>query len=89
MEGEEQPAEGGKKQYHKQEQDENSFYFKYYYGPRPKYTRVAVTKDTEIPAILPKDQRKKRPDQVAFDKVLQQLDLQSEELRNKMVFLIK
>jgi hypothetical protein len=45
-----------------QEVDENSYYYKYFYGARPKLEKVAVTIDSEVPAIIPKEQRKKPAD---------------------------
>jgi hypothetical protein len=33
-----------------------------------------VTKDTEVPSIIPKEQRKKNPDKKDFDKTMQGLD---------------
>lgn len=53
----------------KNERDENSWYYKYYYAPRPVVEKnVKVTMETEIPPIIPREQRKKNPDQQEYDK---------------------
>ena len=53
---------------HRQEHDENSYYYKYYYGQRPVIDRnVKVTIETVLPEIIPKEQRKKNPDQKEFE----------------------
>jgi len=44
-----------------------------------------VTVETEVPPIIPKDQRKRAPDQNEFDKKMKELDYQIETLRNKIV----
>jgi hypothetical protein len=64
--------------------DENSAYYKYFYGVRPKHERVKVTAETEVPATIPKEQRKRNPDKKEFDNKLKLIDVQIEELRNKM-----
>lgn len=69
----------------KQEIDENTYYFKYYYAPRPKFERVVITAETEVPPVVPRDQRKKQPDQNDFDKKMREVDNQIDTLRNKIV----
>lgn len=64
--------------------DENTYYYKYYYGARPKHERTQVTADTEIPALPAKEERKKQPDQADFDKKMRDLDNQIDHLRNKI-----
>jgi hypothetical protein len=44
-----------------------------------------VTVDTEVPTIVPKEQRKKAADQAQFDKDMREVDNQIEHLRNKIV----
>ena len=51
----------------------------------PKLERVTVTKDTEIPVVIAKDQRKKNPDQKEFEKTMNDLDATINNLRDKMV----
>ena len=68
-----------------QEIDENSFYYKYFYGARPKIERVQVTLDTEVPPTIPKEERKKPADQAQFDKDMREVDNQIDSLRNKIV----
>ena len=46
---------------------------------------MTVTKDTEIPALIPKDQRKKNPDQKEFDKQMNDMDSQINNLKEKVV----
>lgn len=69
----------------KKEIDENTYYYKYFYAPRPKFERVEVTTETEVPAIVPKEQRKKQPDQNDFDKKMKEVDNQIDHLKNKIV----
>ena len=52
----------------RKEEDKDSYYYKYYYEQRPRPERVKVTMDTEIPAQIPKDQRKKEPSKKDFEK---------------------
>ena len=40
--------------------------YKFHYGEREKFERVEVTLETEIPEPIPKDQRKKNPDEKEF-----------------------
>ena len=68
-----------------QEIDENSYYYKYFYGARPKHERVTVTVESEVPATIPKEQRKKPADQVQFDKDMREVDSNIDHLRNKIV----
>lgn len=51
----------------------------------PKFEKVIVTKDTEIPALIPKDQRKKNPDQKEYEKVVNELDSTINNLKEKIV----
>lgn len=65
--------------------DENTWYFKYFYADRPKQERFEVTADTEVPPIIPKESRKKLPDQKDFDKKMKDLDTKIENFRDKIV----
>ena len=44
-----------------------------------------MTMDTEIPPIIPKDQRKKQPEKNDFEKKMNELDNQINNLRTKIV----
>lgn len=72
----------------KKEQDQNSYYYKYHYKTFPKLERVQVTKDTEVPPLIPKDQRKKNPDPKEFDKTMNDLDHQINILKDKVVCIL-
>lgn len=67
------------------EVDENTYYYKYNYGPRPKNEKIEVTMETEVPAIIAKDQRKKQPNRPDFEKKMKEFDDQIENLRQKIV----
>lgn len=43
--------------------------------------------ETEVPAVIPKEQRKQAPNQQNFDKAMKDLDSQIENLRAKIVSL--
>jgi hypothetical protein len=61
-EGEGEKSKSNYSNRQQQEVDENSYYYKYFYGARPKLEKVAVTIDSEVPATIPKEQRKKPAD---------------------------
>lgn len=44
-----------------------------------------MTADTEVPVIIPKEERKKQPDQNEYEKKMRDFDAQAENLRNKIV----
>ena len=44
-----------------------------------------MTADTEVPSIIPKESRKKLPDQKDFDKKMKELDTKIENFREKIV----
>lgn len=69
----------------KQDLDENTWYYKYFYAPRPKKEKILVTAETEIPPVLPKDQRQKLPDKASFDQKMKDIDAQVEEMRQNIV----
>jgi len=46
--------------------------------------KVEITLETELPAIIPKEQRKKNPDEKAFESQMKTLDNQIDDCRNKM-----
>lgn len=54
------------------------------YGPRPKHERADVTAETEIPPLPAKENRKKQPEKKDFDNKMKALDVQIEELRQKI-----
>lgn len=85
--GEEAAAvETDKKDYRKPI-DENSYYYRYFYDPRPKHERLEVTADTIVPPIVAKDARKKLPDQKDFDKKMKDLDTKIDTYKEKIVSL--
>ena len=43
-----------------------------------------ITIDIEVPTIVPKDERKRNPDKVDFDKKMRDLDTKIEGFREKM-----
>jgi len=43
-----------------------------------------VTAETEVPATIAKESRKKNPDKKEFDNKMKMLDVQIEDLKNKM-----
>ena len=47
-----------------------------------------MTKDTEIPALPPKDQRKKNPEKKDFEKTMGDLDAQINALKDKIVSIV-
>jgi hypothetical protein len=80
-------AEGTKKEgaYQRKPIDENTWYYRYFYEARPKHDRTEVTQDTIVPPTVPKDARKKLPDQKDFDKKMKDLDTKIESLKEKIV----
>ena len=84
--GEKRQNKGGyqRREREYKEEDKESNYYKYFYGPRPKIERVNVTGETEVPAIIPKEQRKRMPDKMEFEKQMKDLDTQIETLRQKI-----
>jgi len=86
-EGGEDRKEGeGKKE--RKEQDKDSWVYKFHYMERPKYERFEVTLETEVPAPIPKEQRKRQPDRTEFDNKMRGLDAQIETLKNKIQSII-
>jgi hypothetical protein len=46
--------------------------YKFHYAPRPKYDwKIEINENTEIPAIIPKDKRKRKPDPKEYDNKVQ------------------
>ena len=82
--GHHQSGDGKPRNHQHKEENKDSFVYKYYYGERPKIEKVAVTLETEVPAILPKDQRKQNPDKNVFDKNMRDLDQSVEQTRSKI-----
>ena len=62
--------------------------YKFHYGERPKHERVEITLETEVPAIIPKEERKRNPDRIEFDNKMKAYDLQIESYRNKIANII-
>lgn len=86
-EGAEEGAEERKRP--QKEQNKDSWVYKYHYGDRPKFERgVVVTLETEIPPIVPKDQRKRNPDRTEFEDKMRAFDAQIEQVRGKIQGLI-
>lgn len=83
----EDEGKGGDRKQHRErpQQDENSYYYKYYYGQWPKHEKVQVTKETEVPTILAKELRKRNPDKVQFEKEMTALDKEIEDKKAKIV----
>lgn len=77
---------GGHKQdgEHKpKQQDKNSWQYKYYNQERPKYERVTVTAETEVPVLPTKDELLKFPSKDVFDEDMAKLDKKIKELRQQ------
>lgn len=88
--GEERKAgeEGGAEKKPRKEQDKDSWVYKFHYAERPKYERVEVTLETEVPIPIAKEDRKKNPDRTEFDDKMRKLDAQIEACRNKITNFI-
>ena len=64
--------------------EDASWYEKYHYAHRPRYNTRDITLETEVPAMIPKEQRKKKPTKDAFEKAQRDQDHQIDQLWDKI-----
>ena len=69
--------------------DKESWYYKYHYGPWPKQERVKVTLETELPKVLPKEERLPEPDKKAFDEKMRAFDADVEKTKEEVAKISK
>lgn len=62
--------------------------YKFLHAPRPKFEQVVVTVETEVPATIPKDQRKKEPSKEDYEKKMKELDNKIQTIRDKINELV-
>lgn len=72
-----------KPQNKRNDQDVNSWKYKFHNREQKKYPKVVFTADTEIPALPPKESRLKQPSKEDFDAQMQQIDDKINEIREK------
>ena len=68
----------------KKDLDENSAYYKYFYGERLRYQREPVTLETVIEENIARDQRKKQPNKEQFNKEMAAFDKVIESHRQEI-----
>jgi hypothetical protein len=88
QDGEKPAGENEERKRVPKEQNKDSWVYKFHYGERPKYEFVQVTLETEIPALVPKDQRKKQPSREEFENKMRAFDANIEQVRGKILGLI-
>ena len=72
-----------KNQNKRNDQDVNSWKYKFHNREQKKYPKVVFTAETEVPSLPPKESRLKQPSKDDFDTQMNQIDLKINEIREK------